>query len=126
MNNVVHLHERQITDDFIGYTSGITGSQSTGPCSIAYLLTAPDGSELAKESINTSIVGTGHDAEYLAVTLLSRVVRSRFAYIKNLSIFCSDQLVVNQLSGQWRIQVEQHQQFVKKIHFKPERHPMGN
>ena len=58
---------------------------------------------------------SGHDAEYLAVMLLCRVVTSRFAHVGNLSILCCDQLVVNQLSGTWRIGLKRFQTFVEKV-----------
>ena len=48
--------------------------------------------------------------------LLSRVVRSRFGSIKSLSILSSDQLVVHQLTGRWRIRVDRFQTYVDKIH----------
>ena len=116
MTNIVHLHERQMRDDdYIGYSSGITGFRSPGPCSIACLLIAPDGRELTRELVDTGIHGSGHDAEYLALTLLSRVVMKQFVRVHNLRIFCSNQLVVNQLSGRWQVHVDRHRQFVKKI-----------
>ncbi|MGO9569314.1 MAG: hypothetical protein ACLP5H_17395 [Desulfomonilaceae bacterium] len=116
MNNIVPPDDPQSRiDNYIGYTSGITGSQAPGPCSAAYLLISPDGNELFREIMDTGIHSTGHDAEYLAVALLSRVVRTRFAHIKNLFIFCSDKLVGHQLSGLWQVRVARHQQFAEKI-----------
>lgn len=117
MNNVIHLNERQMRiDEYVGYASGITGFQHPGPLSIAYALIAPDGNELARELINTNMIGSGHEAEYLATMYLSRAVATRFPDVKNLRIFSSSQLVVNQLCGHWRIYVDRFQTFVAKIH----------
>jgi ribonuclease HI len=116
MNRVVHLHARQMNvRDCEGYSSGITELGNPGVCSAAYLLMAPNGTELAKELVNTGLRGSGHDAEYLALRLLSSAVKSRFRRVRRLSLFSSSQLVVNQLSGRWRIRVPLHQQFVEEI-----------
>jgi ribonuclease HI len=116
MSNVFHLHERQMrVDDYIGYASGITGFQHPGPLSIAYLLIAPDGTELERELINTNMSGSGHDAEYLAVMYLSRAVATSFPDVKNLRIFSSSQLVVNQLCGRWSTYTDRFRIFGEKI-----------
>jgi len=115
-SNIIHMHDPQMGHAHIAVTIGITGSQHPGPISISYLLIAPDGTELARESMETGINGTCHEAEYLAIMLLSRVVRSRFGSIKSLSILSSDQLVVHQLTGRWRIRVDRFQTYVDKIH----------
>lgn len=117
MSNVMPPHKRQMgIEDYIGYTSGITGLQQPGALSIAYLLLTPDGEELARELIDTKISGSAHDAEYLALMCLSRAVAIRFPDVKNLRIYSSSQLVVNQLRGNWRIYVNRFRIFGEKIH----------
>ena len=65
--------------------------------------------------MDTGINGSGHDAEYVSVMFLSRVITSHFDCIKNISIYSSSKLVVNQLSGRWAIRLQRHQTFVDKI-----------
>ena len=116
MNNIVIPDVPHLRDNYIGYTSGITGFQHPGALSIAHLLTSPDGTELARELINTNRIGSGHEAEYLAVMHLSRAIAIRFPDIKNLWIFSSSQLVVNQLCGRWSTYTDRFQIFADKIH----------
>lgn len=116
MSQVVHLQARQMNvRDCEGYASGITVLGNPGVCSAAYLLMAPNGTELARDLVTTGLRGSGHDAEYLALRLLSSAVKCRFPRVRRLSLFSSSQLVVNQLSGRWRIRVPVHQQFVEEI-----------
>ncbi len=103
------------SNGYTAYTSGITGDSNPGPISIAYLLVAPDGQKLERELMSTGINGSGHDAEYVSLMFLCRLIKSRFAYIESLSIYSSSKLVVNQLSGRWAIRVQRHQTFVDKI-----------
>jgi hypothetical protein len=113
MNNI---HDPAAKGNYIAYTSGIIGFQNHGLFSVCYFLTAPDGNELARDLISTEIYGTPHEAEYLATMYLSRVVSSEFPQIRNLWIFSSNQLVVNQLSGTWRIYDQRFQTYAGKIH----------
>jgi hypothetical protein len=114
--DILHLHEPHVTSqDYVGYTSGITGVKGPGPCSATYLLVGPDGQEITRELMKTDMCGTGHDAEYLAVRFLTKVVTSQFPYIRTLCIMSSNLLVVNQLCGRWRIRVERYQKLVHMI-----------
>jgi hypothetical protein len=111
-----NIHEPQMRDNYTGYASGITGFQHPGPLSIAYLLIAPDGTQLARELLNTNMTGSAHESEYLAVMCLARAVAIRFPDIKNLRIFSSSQLVVNQLCGRWSTYTDRFRIFADKIH----------
>jgi hypothetical protein len=112
MNNI---HDPQMRSHYIGYTSGITGFQHPGPLSIAYLLEGPDGTELARELINTNAAGSGHESEYLAVMYLARTIETRFPDVTNLRIYSSSQLVVNQLCGRWTTYIDRFRIFADKI-----------
>jgi len=112
MSNLIHLKEHD--GRHLAYTSGITGRKGNGRISIAYLLVGPDGRELFREFHDTPYWGSLNDAEYLGVQELADALNT-LPPVDNLFLFCSSKLVVNQLRGAWRINVDRHQCFVSKI-----------
>ena len=54
MEEIANLRARTT---YTGYTSGITGNMSPGSCSAAYTAVGPDGTELVRDLMDTSIRG---------------------------------------------------------------------
>ena len=112
MSNLIHLCERR--GRHVAYTSGITGRSGSGYVSTASLIIAPDGRELKREFNHTRIWGSLHDAEYMGVQSLINLLEEQSA-INRLSVYCSSQFVVNQLTGKCNIKMSRHQDFVDDI-----------
>ena len=82
--------------------------------SVAFLLIGPEGDELIWDFHDTETHGSPHDAEYKALLHLIDILKDH-SEIENLSVLSSNNMVVNQMTGKWRINVDRHRDYYVEI-----------
>jgi hypothetical protein len=104
----------QTDTTYTAYVSGIAGDTGSGLMSVAFLLIGPDGTEITREFHDYNTWGSPHDAEYKALLHLIDSLKDR-PEIKNLSILSSNNMIVNQMTGKWRINVDRHREYYVEV-----------